>query len=133
MAPALLLFFGFFLAIVLCSYMFLRDGGPGTGRYYGDPNQTREKFYDEFLVEVERLIIVAQEKKFLSLLDVKDLEEMLAELTLIAPESVIAAAKRLERCLYTEHKVQPIKEAADFFVLKNQFIAAANQDIQAHR
>jgi hypothetical protein len=133
MSPILFLFFGFFLAAVLCSYMILRDGGPGTGRYYGDPNQSREKFYDEFLVEVERLLILAQEQKFLSGIDVKDLQEMLAELTLIAPDNVIAVAKSLERYLLTSHRMQPTKEDADYFVLKNQFIATANKDIQVHR
>lgn len=133
MAPALFLFFGFFLATVLCSYMFLRDGGPGTGRYYGDPNQSREKFYGDFLVEVERLFILSREQKFLSLLDVKDLREMLAELTLIAPESVIAVAKSLERYLLTSRREQPTTATAEFIVLKNQFITAMNKDILAHR
>jgi hypothetical protein len=89
----------------------------------------RQKLYAEFLVEAQRLVVQAREDKVSSLTDLNALNGKFAEVSLLAPESVIEAAKKLADYAITSHSVQPAKEVADFFKLKEGFIAAARKDI----
>ena len=94
-----------------------------------DSAATRQKLYADFLVEAQRLVVQAREEKVSSLADLNALNGKFAEVSLLAPESVIAAAKKLADYAITSHSVQPAKEVADFFRLKESFIAAARKDI----
>ncbi len=52
-----------------------------------------------------------------------------AEVSLVASGMVVEAAKKLADYVITSHSAQPAKEVADFFKLKEAFIAVARQDI----
>ena len=94
-----------------------------------DQSASRQRLYGEFLVEAQRLVVQAREDKVSSLTDLNALNGKFAEVSLVAPEAVIAAAKTLADYALTSHSVQPAAEVADFFNLKERFIAAARQDI----
>lgn len=94
-----------------------------------DQAATRQKLYAELLVEAQRLVILAREEKINSLTDLNALNEKFAEVSLVAPDSVVESAQKLADYAITSHSAQPAKEVADFFKLKTEFIAAARQDI----
>lgn len=89
----------------------------------------RHKLYAEFLVETQRLVVQAREEKISSLADLNMLNGKFAEVSLVAPGMVVEAAKKLADYVITSHSAQPAKEVADFFKLKEAFIAVARQDI----
>ncbi|WP_435627235.1 hypothetical protein [Candidatus Ferrigenium straubiae] len=94
-----------------------------------DQVASRQKLYAEFLVEAQRLVVQAREEKITSLADLNSLNGKFAEVSLVAPDSVVDAAQKLADSAITSHSAQPAKEVADFFKLKTAFIAAARQDI----
>lgn len=94
-----------------------------------DQVANRQKLYAEFLVEAQRLVVQAREDKITSLSHLNALNEKYAEVCLVAPESVIEAAKKLSDYAITSHPVQPAKEVADFFRFKEGFIAVAREDM----
>ncbi len=89
----------------------------------------RHKLYAEFLVETQRLVVQAREEKISSLADLNMLYGKFAEVSLVASGMVVEAAKKLADYVITSHSAQPAKEVADFFKLKEAFIAVARQDI----
>lgn len=89
----------------------------------------RQKLYAEFLVEVQHLVVQAREEKITSLADLNALNGKFAEVSLVAPDSVVEVAQKLADYAITSHSVPPAKEVADFFKLKTAFIATARQDI----
>ena len=94
-----------------------------------DQVASRQKLYAEFLVESQRLVVQARESKVFSLNDLNALNGKYAEVCLIAPQSVINEAKKLAEYAITSHAVQPAKEVADFFRLKEGFIVVARKDV----
>jgi hypothetical protein len=94
-----------------------------------DQAVSRQKLYAKFLVEAQRLVIQAHEGKISSLADLNALNGKFAEVSLVAPDSVVEAAKKLTDAAITSHSTPPAKEVADFFKIKSAFIAAARQDI----
>lgn len=93
-----------------------------------EQSATRQKLYAEFLVEAQRLVVQAREEKVSSLADLNGLNGKFAEVSLIAPDSVIEPAKKLADYAITSHSVQPAIEVANFFQLKEAFITAARQE-----
>jgi hypothetical protein len=89
----------------------------------------RQKLYAEFLVEAQRLVAQAREETISSLADLNAMNGKFAEVSLIARDSVLEAAKKLADYAITSHSAQPAKEVAGFFRLKEAFIIAARQDI----
>jgi ribosomal protein L1 len=89
----------------------------------------RQKLYAEFLVEAQRLVVQAREDKISSATDLNALNGKYAEVCLVAPQSVIEEAKKLAEYAITSHAAQPAKEAADFFSIKERFIAVAREDM----
>jgi len=94
-----------------------------------DQAATRQKLYAEFLVEAQRLVVQAREEKIASLNDLNALNGKYAEVCLVASQTVIDEAKKLADYAITSHAVQPAREVADFFRLKEGFIAVAREDI----
>lgn len=94
-----------------------------------DQAASRQKLYAEFLVEAQRLVVQAREEKVSSLSDLNVLNGKFGEVSLLASDSVIEAAKKLADYAITSNSRQPAKEVVDFFKLKEAFIAAARQDI----
>jgi hypothetical protein len=94
-----------------------------------DQAAVRQKLYAEFLVEAQRLVVQAREDKVSSLSDLNPLNGKFAEVSLLAPEDVMGAAKKLANYAITSHSVQPAKEIADFFKLKEEFVSSARRDI----
>jgi hypothetical protein len=90
---------------------------------------SRQKLYAEFLVEAQRLVTQAHEDKISSLADLNILIGKFAEISLVAPDVAVEAAKKLTDAAVTSHSAPPAKEVADFFKLKAAFIVAARQDI----
>lgn len=89
----------------------------------------RHRLYAEFLTETQRLVVQAREEKISSLAELNMLNGKFAEISLVAPGGVMEAAKKLADYAITSHCAQPAKEVADFFKLKEAFIAAARDDI----
>ena len=96
-----------------------------------DQAATRQKLYAEFLVEAQRLIVQAREEKVSTLADLNALNAKFAEITLIAPEDVVLAAKSLAECAISSHSSQPAKEVAELARLKTEFVTIARQDIES--
>ncbi|MDK9715248.1 MAG: hypothetical protein OEL86_14295 [Sulfuritalea sp.] len=90
---------------------------------------SRQKLYGEFLVEAQRLVVQARENKISSLTDLNGVNGKFAEISLVASELVIEEAKKLADYALTNHSSQPAKEAANFFQVKANFIAAARHEI----
>ena len=89
----------------------------------------RQKLYSEFLVETQRLVVQSREEKISFLSDLNPVNGKFAEICLVASEVVIEEAKKLADYAITSHSVQPAKEVANFFTLKESFIAAARIDM----
>ena len=94
-----------------------------------DQVTTRQKIFAEFLVEAQRLVMQAREDKISSLTDLNTLNGKIAEICLVASTPVIEEAKKLADYAITSRSAQPAKEVANFFNLKESFIAAARQDM----
>ena len=94
-----------------------------------DQISVRQKLYSEFLVETQRLVVQSREEKISSLSDLNPVNGKFAEICLVASEVVIEEAKKLADYAITSHSVQPAKEVANFFTLKESFIAAARIDM----
>ena len=94
-----------------------------------DQISVRQKLYSEFLVETQRLVVQSREEKISSLSDLNPVNGKFAEICLVASEVVIEEAKKLADYAITSHSVQPAKEVASFFTLKESFIAAARIDM----
>jgi hypothetical protein len=87
-----------------------------------DQAVSRQKLYAELLVEAQRLVIQAHEEKISSLADLNTLTGKFAEVSLVAPDTVVEAAKKLTDAALTSHSAPPAKEVADFFKLRAAFI-----------
>jgi hypothetical protein len=96
-----------------------------------DQAQSRQKLYAEFLVEVQRLVMQAREEKIKSLSDLNPLNGKFAEVSLLAPENVIDAAKHLADYAITSHCAQPASEVTNFFAVKQSFVVVARKDIES--
>lgn len=94
-----------------------------------DQVASRQKLYAEFLVEAQRLVLQAHEEKISSLYDLNALTSKFAEISLVAPDSVVEAARKLTDTAIASHVVPPAKEVADFFKLRAAFISSVRQDI----
>lgn len=94
-----------------------------------DQAASRQKLYAEFLVEAQRLVIQAREEKISSLSDLDALNGKFAEVSLVAPDSVVETAKKITDAAITSHSAPPAKEVTDFFKLRTEFIVAVRQDI----
>jgi hypothetical protein len=89
----------------------------------------RQKLYADFLVEAQRLVMLALEEKISSPTSLNALNGKFAEINLVASEPVIEEAKKLADYAITSHSEKTAKEAVNFFALKESFIAVARQDI----
>lgn len=94
-----------------------------------DQISMRQKLYSELLAEAQRLVIQAREEKASSLADLNLVNVKFAEICLVASEEVIEEARKLKDYAITSYGVPPAKEAANFFTLKEAFIAAARKDM----
>ncbi len=129
MLPAwLFVFFCLFLTAIILVRTSLRSG-PGTGSYYGNPNLTRESFYEEFLNQVEFTAIKTRENNSIPVDDIKELHFKLDEIKLIASDNVYQAAKPLLQYAATGHRSTPNNAFDDFSQLKKKFLEAASKDV----
>ena len=96
-----------------------------------EQSANRQKLYSELLVEAQRLVVQSREDKITSLSDLDVLNGKFAEVSLVAPEAVIEAAKTLADYALTSHSAQPAHEVANFFAAKQAFITAARKDIDS--
>jgi hypothetical protein len=94
-----------------------------------DQVTARQKLFADFLVEAQRLVMLAREEKLSSLTDFNIINGKFAEICLVSSEHVIEEAKKLADYAITSHAAQPAKEVANLFALKQSFIAAARQDM----
>jgi hypothetical protein len=94
-----------------------------------EQSTVRHKIYAEFLVETQRLVTQAREGKITSLSDLDLLNGKFAELSFVAPDRVLEAAKKLADYAITSHGAQPAEEVAEFFKLREVFVATARKDI----
>lgn len=94
-----------------------------------DQVAARQKLYAGFLVEAQRLAVQASERKVSTVAELDLMGEKFAEISLVAPDSILEVARRRADCAVVSHSAQLTTEAADFFQLKIAFIAAARQDI----
>jgi len=94
-----------------------------------DQSISRQKLYAEFLVEAQRLVALAREEKISSLTDLDTLNAKFADVSLVAPDSVLMVAQKLADYALTSHSAPPAKEVRDFFKLREEFIVAVRQDI----
>ena len=94
-----------------------------------DSAAMRQRLYADFLVEAQRFVVHAREEKVSSLADLNPLNGKFAEISLLASENVIEAAKKVSDYAITSHSAPPAKEVADFFRFKEKFVEAARKDI----
>ncbi|WP_134059109.1 hypothetical protein [Rheinheimera aquimaris] len=91
----------------------------------------RQKLYSEFLVETQRLVIIAADKKVSSASDFSSVGGKFAEISLIAPDCVVRSAKTmLDAALETNSKSKS-NETSNFYEIKKAFISHARQDIES--
>src|SRR5574340_1212651 len=89
-----------------------------------DQIQLRQRIYSEFLVEVQRMLSLGREDKIKSLTDLDTLKAKFAEVSMFAPPEVFKPAQKLADAAITSQQTPPAKEVANFFQLKDDFIAA---------
>jgi len=89
----------------------------------------RQKLYAELLVEAHRLVIQAREEKVSSLADLNPMNGKYAEVCLVGATAVIEEAEKLTAYAIAAYSAQPAKEVAQFYALKQSFIAAARKDM----
>ena len=94
-----------------------------------DQAAVRQKLYAEFLVEAQRLVVQGREEKISSLNDLNPVNSKFAEISLVAPDMVVEAAKKLADYAITSHSSQPATEVSNFFKLKEEFVLTARHDI----
>lgn len=94
-----------------------------------DHMHLRQKVYAEFLVETQRMLSLGREDKIKSLTDLDPLKAKFAELSMFAPPEVFKAAQKLADAAISSQQTPPAKEVANFFQLKEDFIAAIRADL----
>ena len=94
-----------------------------------DQVSSRQKLYAEFLVEAQRLVVLGREEKISSLTGLNAMNSKFAEVCLVASQPVIEEAKKLADYALTSQSTPPAKEVANFFILKESFIAVARKDM----
>ena len=94
-----------------------------------DQLQVRQKVYAEFLVEAQRALSLGREDKIQALSDLDPIKAKFAEVSMFAPPEVFKAAQQLADAAITSQQTPPAKEVANFFQLKEAFIAAVRADL----
>ena len=94
-----------------------------------DQLQLRQKVYSEFLVEAQRMLSLGREDKIKSVSDLDPLKGKFAEVSMFASPEVFKAAQMLADAAITSQQNPPAKEVANFFQLKESFIAAVRADL----
>ncbi|WP_374244380.1 hypothetical protein [Zoogloea sp.] len=92
---------------------------------------TRQKLYAEFIVEAQRLTMQAMDSKVSTAAALDPMSSKFAEISLLAPENVIDAARSLLNNTLEEHSANSKPEAGNFYKLKSEFIVAAKLDIES--
>lgn len=93
----------------------------------------RQNLYSEFLVETQRLVMVAAEQKVSSVNDFNHVGGKFAEISLVAPNGVVEAAQALIDSALEANSRSNQKEGIDFYKRKQAFIVEAKKDIESIR
>lgn len=96
-----------------------------------DQLQLRQKLYSEFLVEAQRVLSLGREDKIASLADLDPIKAKFAEVSMFAPPEVFRAAQKLADAAISSQQTPPAEEVAQFFQLKENFIAAVRSDLSS--
>jgi len=94
-----------------------------------DQIASRQKLYAEFIVEAQRLVVQSRENKISSLVDLDQLNGKFAEVSLVAPETVVLAAHAVADYAQCSHAAESAAIVSNFFTLRQKFIDAARKDI----
>jgi hypothetical protein len=96
-----------------------------------DEIAARRKLYAEFLAEAQNVVVAAMKQKSADLAALNPMNTRFAEITLLCPDPVIEAARRIADYGLTCHSEAGPKEEISFYRLKEGFIDAAKADIAA--
>ena len=133
------IFLGFCSASIISFYLLMRSRGFGAGNYYGNPDASRSQLYADFLSEIERCVMYVRDREGrpwpssdYRLDDIWEskgrIDEMLHDITLIAPENLVDTATHLNRYV-TMNYTKPLSfESAEFLGLKSKFKDEAAKD-----
>lgn len=92
----------------------------------------RRRLYADFLAEVDRLLLLSVDgKKIHGVSGLRDLTTKLAEISLLAPEAVISAARAVSDSVLTAHTIEGT-ENPDFHRLKQKFITEARKEMSSY-
>jgi hypothetical protein len=90
---------------------------------------SRQKLYAEFLVEAQRLVVQAIERKIAGATELHTMYGKFAEISLVASEAVVDSARAVADYALASHSPDGPSESSNFFSLKQAFIDAARKDI----
>jgi hypothetical protein len=130
-------------SLVACS-IIMDKTRLGYGSYYGNPNASRSQLYADFVSEIERCGMYVREREENSWLNLSyrqdeivdslgRLDEMIYEITLIAPENLIHAAKTLNLYVKMNYTKSLSFESAHFLELKSNFKDKADKDLASFK
>jgi len=94
---------------------------------------SRQKLYAEFLVEAQRLVVEAMERKIARPTELNAMNGKFAEISLVASEAVVNSARAVADYALESQSAAGPTESSDFFSLKRAFIDAARKDIASVR
>ena len=94
-----------------------------------DQAAIRQKLYSELLVEVQRLIVLAIERKVLSATELDAVHGKFAEVSLLGGDDVVKASNAMVDHVLSCHTLGGPKPPSNFYDLKMAFIVSARKDI----
>jgi hypothetical protein len=96
-----------------------------------EQSAARLKIYAQFVAEAQRMSLRGRIRGVTELEEYDPLNGLFAEITLVAPEHVISAARTLADAALTVSMPPTANENREFFALKERFISAAREDIDS--
>ena len=96
-----------------------------------DQANTRQRVYSEFLSQCELLVLMRRAGDSESLAEQSPVRTKFAEVSLVAPEHVVAIAKKLMEHAVVADRNPPAKEATTLKELQAEFTLSARTDINS--
>lgn len=96
-----------------------------------DSLQSRQKLYADFLVTTQTLIMKSMEARITKPTDLDIMNVEFARIELLGSARVVEAAREICDHVIVAHSERPESDKRSFFILKQEFIRAAREELGA--
>ena len=91
----------------------------------------RQRLYSEFLAEAQRLTTEAIFRELAVPEDVRALDSMMVQMTLLSPEIILERARALRRHILVARSSEEVLGSPGFKNLREEFVAEARKDLSS--